>query len=282
MDNSSHSEVESFNMCRRKHYYSYGEKIQPVTMDEKLIRGIVGHSCHEAYYKARMTGADHMEAQEPAVDALWSTYHSYESHLFNPQKFINGLSVLMDHYWEEYEFDKMKVLEVEVLHQVQLTDEFSMPVKMDIIAEIPGWGITILDHKFPYDFATVDKLDLATQLPKYFLAARELGFDVRTIALNECRTRETISNKVNHSEKFRRTPIPWTVPKIETIMREQMMAAQQITKYKSLPLEVWEQSVLRNTWACNMCDFVDVCVADLNKTDQGIIRAQYYQPKEYR
>jgi CRISPR/Cas system-associated exonuclease Cas4 (RecB family) len=282
MDKSSHSEVEGYLMCQRRHYYNYGEKIQSIDMDEKLIRGIVGHACHEAYYKARMNGADHQEAMEPGTTALWDTYEGYKTQLFNPTKFISSLSVLIDHYWAEYEFDKLKVLEVEVLHTVQLTDEFSMPVKMDLIADVPGWGITVIDHKFSYDFASVDKLDLATQLPKYFLAARELDFDVREIALNECRTRETIANKANPSEKFRRTPIPWTIPKIETIMREQMVAAQRITRLKSMNLLDWEQSVLRNPMACNMCDYPEVCIADLNQKDQNLIRAQYYQPKEYR
>lgn len=277
IDRASYSETESFNMCERRHYYSYGEKIQGKGITEPLARGAIGHQILAIYYEARKRGVDHKQAVVEASSHLWGLVNELD--LFDPIKFGTDLSVLLSDYFEVYADDDIEILEVEVAYDVQLTDDFTIPVVLDLIARIPGRGVFVIDHKFTYDFYDVDKLDLSPQLPLYMAALFGLNIHVDGIMYNELRTRETKVNKQLVEQKFRRTPLIITPNKITIIMREQMMAARRIGQLKSMSLDEWEKSVLRNHMACRLCPFTTVCVADLEDRDSQLVRDSFYEPR---
>jgi hypothetical protein len=282
MDSSSHSEVEAFLQCERRHYYSYGEKLEGKVVSEALIRGIVGHSTLASYYQSLKDGYEKTPAMDMAIDVMYAETDKYADQLFDKDKFVTELGFLIQDYWDTYIDDYMEILEVEVLHTIQLTDTFQMPVKIDLLARIPGRGIVAIDFKFCYDFFNVDKLDLSPQLPKYMAALTELGIHVDGIMYDELRYRKTKDNEADHSLKFRRTPVIVTPNKVVTIMREQLMAGKRISQLKQLDLPDWESKILRNPQACMMCPFVSVCSADLDGKDSDLVRVSYYQPKIYR
>lgn len=282
MDSSSHSEVEAFLQCERRHYYSYGEKLQGKGTSEALIRGNIGHSVLACFYQALKEGYEKSVAQEMAVDVLYREIDVYRDDLADAEKFAMELGFLIQDYWDTYVDDYMEILEVEVLHTIQLTDTFQMPVKVDLLARVPGRGIVAIDFKFCYDFFNVDKLDLSPQLPKYMAALTELGIHVDGIMYDELRYRKTKDNEADHSLKFRRTPVVVTPNKVVTIMREQLMAAKRISQLKALDLKVWESKILRNPQACMICPFTTMCSADLDGKDSDLVRLSFYQPKVYR
>jgi PD-(D/E)XK nuclease superfamily len=280
IDRASHSEVEAYLMCQRRHYYSYGEMLQGKTQDERLIRGIIGHEILAEYYRSLQLGATHKEAATAGSLLLWPLISQFQ--LFDDVKFGTNLSVLLSHYFQVYENEEIEVLAVEQAYDVPLTEDFTIPVVLDLIARLPGRGVQLLDHKFTYDFYNVDKLDLSPQLPKYVAALDGLGIHVDGMMYNELRTRETKDNKVNIADKFRRTPLVSTPNKVVTIMREQMIAARRIGELKTMGKEEWEQNVLRNPMACNICPFDTLCSADLEGRDSDLVRISFYEEKKRR
>ncbi len=50
----SNTEITSYNMCKRQHYYRFERRIEPTkrTLSPALYRGIVGHDALAAYYEA--------------------------------------------------------------------------------------------------------------------------------------------------------------------------------------------------------------------------------------
>jgi hypothetical protein len=202
--------------------------------------------------------------------------------VFDEDKLSNELLLLLGWYFDEYEDDDMEILSVEILHDIKLTSEFIMPIKVDLVARIPDRGVIAIDHKFCNDFFNVDKVDLNPQLPKYYAALNELDIKVDGVMYNEIRYRNTKDNAENPSERFRRTPVLLTPNKVVTIMREQMMAARRISQLKELPLVEWERKILRNTLHCQMCPFTAVCDADANDQDAELIINSFYEPKSYR
>jgi hypothetical protein len=202
--------------------------------------------------------------------------------VFDPDKLTQDLLLLLGFYFDRYEGEPIKVLEVETLYNIQLTSEFIMPVRLDIIAEFPVEGIIAMDHKFTHDFYNVDKVDLQPQLVKYFAALDALNKRVDGIWYNQIRTRVTNDNKANPNLKFERTPVPLSTKRVVTTMREHMMAARRITRLKALPLVEWEQNVIRNPLHCTMCPFALLCAADLDGQDSDLVINNFYEPKEYR
>jgi hypothetical protein len=280
IDKSSHSEVEAFLMCERRHYYSYGMKIQGKGSNDSLIRGTVGHAVLAQYYQGLKLGMSHKDAKSAAYPLIRQLIAENEP--FDEYQMNLDLMLILESYWRLFEHDNWEILHVEVAYNVKLTVDFEMPVIIDLIARIPGHGVVALDHKFPYDFFNIDKIDLSPQLPKYYAALQALGIHVDEIWLNELRTRSTKDNKLDPSLRFRRTPIPLKPKKVVTIMREQIMAAKRIGQLKRMELPVWESKVLRNPQACNMCSFTSLCSAELDGEDADLVLHNFYEDKHYR
>jgi hypothetical protein len=282
-DKSSHSEVESFAACERKHYYTYGQKVQGRTTSDSLARGNVGHQALSQYYQLCALGAPEDEAVDAAFDAAKIEMKKYN--VFDPDKLLGQTITLLGMYFDNYaeEYSRIKVLEVETMYNAQLTSEFVMPMRLDVILEFPPYGVLAWDHKFCNDFFDVDKIDLNPQLPRYWAALDALGKRVDGVWYNEIRYRNTKENNADPSQRFKRTNVPLKPAKVVTVMREHMMIAKRITHLKSLPLVEWERSVVRNTLACNMCQFPLLCSSDLDGgQDSDLIVNSFYEPREYR
>lgn len=281
MDKSSHSEVEKFVMCERSHYYTYGLKIQGKSVSDALVIGNVGHVVLAKYYLLRQLGSTHEEAVREAFPLIRQEIAYYQP--FDEEKMATDMIRILNNYWLHLaKYDDWEILHVEEAYDIQLTDDFTMPVKIDLVCRIPGHGIVALDHKFSRNFFDVDKLDLSPQLPKYWAALDALKIRVDELWYNELRTWTTKDNTADPIQRFRRTPVIMTPKKVVTIMREQIMAAKRISQLKQLPIEEWESKVLRNGLACNMCSFTTLCSADLEGRDSDLVRESFYEERTYR
>lgn len=278
VDKASHSEVEAYLNCQRKHYYMYVNRLQAIQSSDSLARGNVGHEILSIYYQQRARGANHEDAADAAMDAMTTVTSRYN--VFNPDKLWDDLEWMLVHYFDCYANDKFTVIETEVLHNVQITDDYIMPIKVDLVLDIPGRGIVARDWKFTYDFYTVDKVDLNPQLPKYFAALRELGIHVDELEYDQIRTRVTKANQANWQERFMRTVVPITADRVVRTMEEQFRAARRIAILKELPVDEVERRALRNSWACLGCPFTELCVSDLNGgQDSQLITESFFETR---
>lgn len=277
---ASHSEIETWVECERKHFYRYGKRLESKEDNETMSRGNIIHEVLSEYYLQRKLGADHFAAMEHALPYLGRATDRYN--LYDAEKMQALCRTLLYWYWETYQNDTWKILEVEVDYKVQLTSDFQLPVKIDLIVEDPFDGIGLVDHKVCYDFFSVDKVDMSPQLPRYLAVALELGIKPNFLMYNQIRWRNTKDNQADPTLRFQRTPVPVTTEKVVTIMREHMMSAEKISHLRSLGVEKWEQNVVRNPSACQYCNFKDLCDADMNNRDAQLTQDSFYRERVRR
>jgi len=277
---ASHSEIETWVECERKHFYRYGKRLESKEDNETMARGNIIHEVLSEYYLQRKLGADHVEAATHALPYLGTALDRYD--LYDAEKMRGVCLTLLYWYWETYANDSWKILEVEVDYKVQLTSEFTLPVKIDLIVEDPFDGIGLIDHKVCYDFFNVDKVDMSPQLPRYMAVALELGIKPNFLMYNQLRWRNTKDNLADPRERFQRTPVPVTTEKVVTIMREHMISAERISQLRSSGAEQWEQSIVRSPSACQYCNFKELCDADLNNRDAQLTQDSFYKIRAKR
>lgn len=288
MSKASHSEVESYLKCERRHYYGYGLLLQGVAVSEAVFFGNCGHEGFRAYYTAIKDGiTDKDELIEIMLEAAEIESKQYKMDKAVANKLLFKLIEMLQDYVEYHhhrdttEWTIMAV-EKEYLVEVPGTDYF-MPFIVDLIVrDATGYGV--IDNKFSYDFVNSQNGDLNPQLPKYFGGLKILGAPVRWAAYNEIRTRITKANEDNHREKYKFTKINLSPKRVVTTMDEQLRAAARIAKMKELPIEEWEATVLRaaDQMNCKFCPFTDLCEADLNGMPKTDLIRQRYKPKERR
>jgi RecB family exonuclease len=277
---ASHSEIDTYNECERKHYYRYGKGLESKTDQDALVRGNVVHKVLSEYYLLRKLDASHEEAMEHAIPMLSTAMAEYNP--FDPDDMMFKINNLLFWYFKCYADDTLKVLEVEVSYKAQLTDDFVLPVVIDLIAEIRGYGIGIIDHKVCYNFFNVDKLDMSPQLPRYMAASTALGIHVDFVMYNEIRHQNTKENAADPMTRFRRTQVPLTPDRVVNTMRDHLLAARRIDQFKAKGLVGWEGSILRNPSACQYCNMKDLCDADLNNRDAELTEQAFYIPRKHR
>lgn len=279
---TSHSEVESFLLCERRHYYSYGLEIQSLKQSEALLRGIIGHEALANYYRAIKAGESKEDAARTAYRTVTDVADGYDA--YDMDKVVVNLLMLLKQYFKTYADDDFEVIDVEKEYKVPVGDDFYIIMYVDLILRIPGQGIVFWDHKFSYNFFNPDSIDLLPQLPKYLGVARMAGEAINGVGYNELRYFETKENKADSSKKFKRTQVQLTTERVVRTMREQVMAARQIRTFKDGSIEDWEQNVLRvaNDKVCSMCPFKQICAVDLNGQDNTLVLEYNYKKKERR
>jgi hypothetical protein len=79
MPSVSHSEVDSYLLCRRKHYYGYGLSLQRVKESSSLATGVAGHKILEAFYRAILNAGHTVEEQQAAFDeGVQAAFQAYD------------------------------------------------------------------------------------------------------------------------------------------------------------------------------------------------------------
>ena len=85
----SHSEVDLFNTCERKHYYTWGENIEPKVKGAALSTGTLGHLIFQKIWERRQQGVSIEQVQDRIYEDLIPYVDNLE--LFTPinRIFIN-------------------------------------------------------------------------------------------------------------------------------------------------------------------------------------------------
>jgi hypothetical protein len=71
MPSVSHSEVDSYLLCRRKHYYGYGLSLERISTSHSLATGTAGHRVLETFYRTLLSAGDTPSKQLEAWDVAF-------------------------------------------------------------------------------------------------------------------------------------------------------------------------------------------------------------------
>lgn len=273
----SHSEVESFSLCERRHYYAFGERLARKRHSAALETGINGHYLMlEVFFKSlQRTGSwDHAmaELQMAIIQSVAKT---------DDPKVIQDLARIVTGWLEHFreKIETWEILEVESKKQLDFGD-FVFAFTCDLVIRERG-NRTIIDFKFVYDFYSDDLLALLPQIPRYVGAERALGLGTRYGKYAFVRYRHLKSP--SNDDLYAITQIDLPLARIQNAFKDVKLSLQRIQQLRALPLEEWEQSVTRvsSSVVCKRCQFKDLCSAELSGSDGVVIRATEYELSTY-
>jgi len=294
MPSVSHSEVDSYLLCRRKHYYGYGLSLERLTTSHSLATGTAGHRILEKFYEKLLELGATAEEQLAAWDqALAVAQAEYELIVDEGYENVSNRADLHDMLfhaeWGYFANEFMvnngwRVLAVEAEFNLlynEATDS-QYPFVVDMIVEDTDGKIAVIDHKFVYDFYTPSQTDLQPQIPKYIGALRAMNYPVAYGAYNMIRTRKLKTPEPDSMNYFMMLK-PNTDRVLNTFM-EQLGVAAEIQALKELSLEEQSKRAYRtaNKMVCQSCSFREICSTELMGGNTELMLKTEYKIRERR
>lgn len=305
MPSVSHSEVDSYLLCRRKHYYGYTLSLERISSSDSLAVGSAGHKILQAFYDvilaAGETAKEQKLAWDEAMSAALAKYHELVKEGFkepDPEgRKAQLYDILFHPVWgyfvanEPYVgVDTILAVEQEFSLEYDTETQAQYPFVVDLIVR-KGKDIVVVDHKFTYDFYTMEASDLQPQIPKYIGALRGLGYQVAYGQYNMLRTRRITGTKDKKTGTYpgptadqmqdvlTLKPSPTRVARTFT---EQMGVAAEIQARKELSVEEQERTAFRvaNKMVCQSCSFRDLCEAELSGGNTSLMLKAEYKTRE--
>lgn len=259
----SHSEVDSFTQCERKHAYAHIQKLQPKARSEGLSRGNAGHKVLEVWAKALIEGMDSETALAKGLQEAASMPFA-----------VAGMALATE--WVRDIFPKLgwKIVAVEVQYRVQFTETLVYPFKFDMLVEKDG-ELWVVDHKFLYDFYTQQMIDIFPQMPRYIFGLRKHGIKAVGAIYNMFRTRKV--NKVE--DRFCQRITKPNEFRIKDAIAEQMLNMRKIESNAKNP--DYRPMRTANKMNCGHCGFADLCEYEARGESTKLMREAFYEPNEY-
>jgi len=230
---------------------------------------------------SQKTDAVYKEAEENAFVVLAA--YLAKADLFSAEMILKLRHVLV-RYFERARITQHQwvVLQVEQFYELPLVEDFTYACRLDLLVLIDGL-VTIVDHKFVYNFWSQDDLDLNPQLPKYAGILRNHGVRVDRIMVNQIRYRVRRSSPYEDDEMFRESFSPATEPLVRNHLREQILISRKIIEHRGLPVEERGLNSTRvlNPMVCRSCSVKSLCIQALQGVDIKNEIAASYQPNTY-
>lgn len=294
----SNSEVQTFLLCRQRYHLAHDLNLEPIHPGPALYRGSVGHEMLEAYYRVFIglfPGQKTPEVYAKAEAEAWAVYRKYFAMAdMSQNEVLVDLRQIMKQYFEYARSYKDKtstnsnqrewvILQVEKYYELDLTDEYKYVARLDLAARIDGL-VTIVDHKFVYDFWTQDKLDLNPQLPKYTGILRNNGIRVDQVMVNQIRYRPKKKPPFySDEERFKYSFSIPTDMEVRTHLKEQLLVSEQVVAWRDKPMEERAATAVRilNDMVCRGCPVKSLCIMGLKGIDFNNEIKVSYQPNTY-
>jgi CRISPR/Cas system-associated exonuclease Cas4 (RecB family) len=280
MPSVSHSEVDSFLLCRRKHYYGYTKSLQRIRESSALAMGSAGHKVLEVFYVNILDGKDFAQSLAIAKKEADELRQQVEV----PSNRANIFDTLFDIYFPNEPFVKegWEILGVEKQFNLEYDEaqKLQYPFVVDLIARSPEGKTVVIDHKFVYDFYTYEASIMQPQIPKYIGALRALNYKIDYGMYNMIRTRKLKeSDATNMIQLLDVKPEPTRVKQVFT---EQIMVAQEIQRIKDLPEDAQDAMAYRvaNKMVCQSCSFLDICRTELVGGNGKLMMETEYKIRE--
>ena len=294
MPSVSHSEVDSYLLCRRKHYYGYGLSLERIATSHSLATGTAGHRILEKFYSMLLEVGGTAEEQLEGWDtALRGAQQEYELVVEEGYEDANNRAllyeILFDPEWGYFANEFMvkngwRVLAVEqefnLLYNEQTDSRY--PFVVDMIMEDKDGKIVVIDHKFVYDFYTPEQTDLQPQIPKYIGALRAMNYPVAYGAYNMLRTRKLKTPAADSMQYF--MILKPNKDRVLNTFMEQLGVAAEIQALKELPIEDQSRRAYRtaNKMVCQSCSFRDICSTELMGGNTELMLKTEYKLRERR
>jgi len=294
MPSVSHSEVDSYLLCRRKHYYGYGLSLERLSTSQALATGTAGHRILEVFYQTLLDLAPDAEGQAERFDfAVERAKEEYKNVVSEGYTEAANRAPLEDTLFnEDYGYfaneffvrNGWKILAVEQEFSLVYDEETDSryPFVVDMIVSDPQGNFVVVDHKFVYDFYTPGQTDLQPQIPKYIGALRALNYEIAYGAYNMLRTRKIKVPTVEQTS-YMMLLKPNTERVLNTFM-EQLGVAAEIQALKELELDDQNKRAYRtaNKMVCQSCSFKDICSTELVGGNVELMKKTEYKIRERR
>ena len=267
----SHSEVEAFGQCEKKHEYAHIEQLEPNTSSAALAKGNAGHFVLETFLKAIKDGMSNMEASKHAINSLYE--EDFEIGIIGEASRIT--KPWMEHIWPTLGW---KVVAVEKEFRLKIDNDLTYPFKIDALMEIRG-ELVIVDHKFVYDIYDTNTIRLMPQMPRYAGAMRMMDIDVRYGMYNFLRTRKLKDPMEGYSQVYNR----FSDARIRHSMLEQVQEMRKINELEQMRPEDRPIAVRTvNKMNCAHCGFVELCAQELETGEKAtMMRKIAFRPNTY-
>lgn len=276
MPSVSHSEVDSYLLCRRKHYYGYTKSLQRVRESAALAMGTAGHKVLEVFYKNILDG----HSFDAALDEAYLVAEELRQQVDIPANRANIFDTIFDIYFpnEPYVKEGWTILAVEKEFALKYDEEndLSYPFVVDLIAQSPDGKTVVIDHKFVYDFYNYEASIMQPQIPKYVGALRALNYKIDYGMYNMIRTRKL--KEPDAQSMCQLLDVKPEPERVKQVFTEQISVANEIQAIKQRTEE--EQSAhayrVANKMVCQSCSFLDVCRTELSGGNvQLMIQTEY-------
>lgn len=280
MPSVSHSEVDSYLLCRRKHYYGYTKSLQRVRESSALAMGSAGHKVLEVFYANILDGRTFDEAlfyAKAEADEL-------RTQVEIPANRANIFDTLFDIYFPNEPLVKegWEILAVEKSFNLEYDEakKLQYPFVVDIIAKSPEGKVVVIDHKFVYDFYTYEASIMQPQIPKYIGALRALNHKVDYGAYNMIRTRKL--KEPDATSMIQWLDVKPEAQRVKQVFTEQIAVAGEIQEIKVLPEDVQDARAYRvaNKMVCQSCSFLDICRTELSGGNSKLMIQTEYKIRE--
>jgi hypothetical protein len=294
MPSVSHSEVDSYLLCRRKHYYGYGLSLERISTSHSLATGTAGHRVLEKFYRTLLSAGDTATKQLEAWDAgFLAAQQEYDTIVKEGYEDANNRAelseMLFNDDWGYFANEFMvrngwAIMAVEAEFSLTYDTELqsTYPFVVDLIVQDPEGRYVVIDHKFVYDLYTPSQTDLQPQIPKYIGALRAMNHEVAYGAYNMVRTRKLKTPDASSMNYFMILK-PNTERVLNTFM-EQLGVAAEIQALKELPIEEQGKRAYRtaNKMVCQSCSFRDICSTELIGGNTQLMLKTEYKIRERR
>lgn len=298
----SHSRVESFLQCARKEYYSYGRKLQKQETSTALALGSAIHKVLETLYRhvleAGMSKKAQREAYPEAVELALGMVEQLYKDGFQDSPKRAPLSLIIEKYlqrepfidndWREDDDRQWLILAVEKEFRLEWDPDTksSYPFVVDLLVKDPDGYVIVVDNKGVYDLYNFEETELMPQIPKYIGALRALGYKIGNYGVyNMLRTRpDTKAGRPLH-EWARAMDFQISGVRVQRSFQEQIVASQLVHDLDSLSDEDRDLRAIRthNKDTCvRMCDFRELCVAEMAGKNTAVLMKSTYEPKKKR
>lgn len=298
----SHSRVESYLSCQRKEFYSYSRKIRSRKTGLALTLGTEIHAALEVLYRHVLTAGSNRAAQvaayPQAVEVMWAHVEDRYAHGWEDSEKRASVREILENYLKREPFiDRgwdddtrpwlILAAEKEFNFEYDPETKAQYPFVIDLIVKDPNGRIIVVDHKGLYDFYDEEDVELKPQIVKYIGSLRGLGYKIHSGLYNMLRTRPAPKTTVRKAQDWAKTlPVEASTERIVRTMGEQIEIAARLRELDQLDPEERDQAAVRSaagTDTCKrMCDFRDICTAELSGRSTTIMLRSQYEAKPSR
>lgn len=268
--------------------------LQRNTTSSSMALGSAGHRILDAFYTEILVGSiDDRKIQRAHFDIALSKaeemYNTIIAEGFEDSDKQRPLAEIMFQWyfpnepfvkegWLILAAEKEFVLEYE--KEDADNDSKRLPFIIDLIANDPMGKTVIIDHKFLYDFYTVDAAALQPQIPLYIAGLRALNYKIAYGAYNMLRNRKMKAPTLEQSISY--LPLRPTGTRVVRTFEEQADVANEIMALKLLSMDELDLKAHRvaNKMVCQSCSFKDLCITDLEGGNTKLMIATEYSIRE--